>query len=292
MVRIELCFLSSYPSLYEGIKCLTGAGRNQAKKFLSTKECSKSIIEKKTYALPIDLVNFLMINPVCSNHKIKIISENDDFIFLSKPARCHTHPLKYTDQNNILSYLRQAGKGNDLKINETSYDRGLLYRLDYETSGLIIYCRRSALYHELRENFTGLVKEKTYYAIVRGKIASSTLVHKLIYTSQKSSKARALDVSSDIGITASIEVQAIEHRRDADLSLVKIVLSEGHRHQIRVQLAAIGHPILGDSLYGDQELQQSSMAVKRMYLHCYTYCVNGLRVADSSLDDFKEHFDI
>lgn len=283
---IGICFLKDYPSLLDALMEVSAVTKSQLKKLgLKKGLWERPLKAKEEIELDSDILNYLNINPECENDNIKIISEDEEFIAISKPFNCHSHPLKYNDTNNILSFLRKERGSDVLKVNKEGYDRGLLYRLDFETSGLLLYCKRDFLYKECRQEFSTIVEEKTYYAIVQGNFSSRSLTHKLVYSGAKKSKARAYDFSHNEGITASLEATRLAHNQEEDLTLVKVSLKEGHRHQIRVQLAAEGCPILGDELYGGRKAQ-------RLFLHCYSYHVKGKRFEDPSLPLFSLFFDL
>lgn len=286
MKSIEICFLEDYSDLFTALESVSSITKSQLKKLgLKKKDWELPVKARKEYSFDIDVINYLMINPNFSNDNAKIIEQNDNFVIMSKPFNCHSHPLKYSDSNNMLSFLRSECGGSLLRVNKESYDRGLLFRLDYETSGLLLYCKKDFLYRELREEFATLVEEKVYYAIVQGNFSSRSLTHKIVYTGSKGSKAKAMDVGHEEGITASLDATRIKHNQEEDLTLLRVVLKEGHRHQIRVQLAAEGCPILGDALYGARES-------KRLFLHCHSYCVKGNMYEDSSMELFDLFFDL
>lgn len=286
MSAIGLCFLNSRPALLEALEEIAPVTKSQLKKLgLKKNDWERPVAAKEELLLSENILNYLKINPVCSCEEVKVLSENESFLVLSKPHNCHSHPLKYSDQNNVLSWIRANRKDALLRVNAGNYDRGLLYRLDFETSGLLLYCKKDFLYKDLRENFSTLVEEKTYYAIVKGNFSSRSLSHKLVYGGAKNGKARALDFSHGEGITASLEATKIKHNEKEDVSLVKVTLKEGHRHQIRAQLSAEGHPILGDELYGGGKSE-------RLFLHCYSYCVKGSLYEDPNMKLFSFFFNL
>ena len=284
-MKVGICFLEPQLNLYEALSSLSSVTKSQVKKLGEKKKYWEAPIKKgECREVPLDALNYLKVNPVC-DHKINVIAETSEFIVLSKPFKCHSHPLRYSDTNNAISFIRSRWPDSVLQVNANHYDRGLLYRLDYETSGLLIYCKRDFLHKELRESFSTLVKEKTYYAIVEGNFASRSLTHKLVYSGEKNSKAKAMDIGHSEGITASLEAKRVEHNQERNLTLLQVKLKEGHRHQIRVQLAAEGTPILGDTLYGARESQ-------RLFLHCYSYSVEGKVFEDPNLNLFELFFNL
>ncbi|MCO4753536.1 MAG: RNA pseudouridine synthase [Bacteriovoracaceae bacterium] len=284
-MKAGICFLESFPNLYEAMSSISSVTKSQVKKLGEKKKFWELPVNKGDCKnISLDAINYLKINPVC-DRDVKVLEETSDFIVLSKPYSCHSHPLSYSDSNNVLSFVRSQWPDQVLEVNSQNYDRGLLYRLDYETSGLLIYCKKDFLHKELRDSFSTLVKEKTYYAIVQGNFASCSLTHKIVYGGVKGSKAQAMDVSHTEGITATLEAKRVEHNAQKDLTLLQIKLKEGHRHQIRVQLAAEGVPILGDTLYGANPSD-------RLFLHCYSYIVGGNTYQDPNLELFELFFNL
>jgi len=176
-------------------------------------------------------------------------------------------------------------RDKELSVNKESYDRGLLYRLDFETSGLMIYIKKDEILKEMREHFHEQMKKKYYLAVVHGNLASQKLSHHLRPFGEKGAKM----IEASDGVLNEIEVEHISYNSDKDVSLVKVNLGHGHRHQIRAQLACAHHPILGDHLYGRPEED-------RLYLHCYQYQFVTQRkeydLRDDSIKDLTKFFNL
>lgn len=260
--KISVCFINDSPSIQEGIFSLVKISKNQLKQ----SGLKKAFLEKKIRArdevsFPINVINRGLINPNYDHPKVNILFEDENMIVLSKPVRIHCHPLGYDETDNILSFLR-GYNSKLLEINISEYDRGLLYRLDFETSGLLYYVKSNDLYQSLRKSFNVLVKEKYYYAVVDGKPDENGRIEtKLSLSSVKGSTVKVCET----GKTCQIYYEVLKYNEDKDISLIKVRLFEGFKHQIRVQLKSIGHPICGDQKYNENSIY------KRMYLHCYQY---------------------
>lgn len=258
--KVEICFIESFPSLMEGIFILTGTSKNQIKKNLSKKNLAKKVYAKDEVSIPINIINYGKINPIYFGPVIKTLYEDENFLVISKPVKVHCHPLSYGETNNILSYLATISP-ELLKVNTESYDRGLFYRLDFETSGILYFAKKSSFQKELRKDFSFLVKEKNYLAVVNGKVKErDELAHHLSTYGEKKAKVR-IDESGQFCESSYVR---IDYNESLDLSLVMVSLKQGFKHQIRVQMQAAGFPILGDPLYGSQKYG-------RMMLHCYQY---------------------
>lgn len=237
-----------------------GVSRTKQKKYLKKSYLDKVLRIREEFSLPVNLLNDLMINPLFAGSSPHIISENEYFIAIEKPANIHMHPLSYSEQNNLLCWLRSIGRYDLLSINQDSYDRSLLYRLDFHTSGLVLVCKNEDMFYILRKKFNSLVKTKTYHAIVKGRPGDGEFHDLLTSYGPKGSKMRV----SEQGAVASIIFKELEYSHEKNLSLLEVNLNQGIRHQIRVQLSHHGFPILGDVLYGAEESD-------RLYLHAFKY---------------------
>lgn len=261
--KITFCFIEEFPSLKEGIFRLTGVSKSKLKQFgINKNYLDKKILKKDLVSLPLNLLNQGQINPIYTGSEIKILFENEDILVLSKPENIHIHPLSYDESDNLLSFIRSY-KSELLEVNKDSYDRGLLYRLDYETSGAVYYIKKQVLFDTLRTHFSEQVKTKKYLAVVEGKIPEQGLLENhLKLSGAKGSKV----IIDSAGKYCNLSYKRIEWNPEKDYSLVEVFLNQGFRHQIRVQLKEAGFPIIGDPLYGTRDAD-------RMYLHCQQYLI-------------------
>jgi 23S rRNA pseudouridine1911/1915/1917 synthase len=263
---IEFCFLTSYPTVSEAMISIFDISKSQIKKYGFKKNfLKKAVRTHDEISLPINLVNKNIINPIYSGIAIKEIYEDDTLIAVSKPSNIHSHPQTYDESDNLLSYICSIGRNNLLKVNSNAYDRGLMFRLDYATSGLMVLFKSDDVYFDIRENFHKRVKTKTYLAVVSGEYnVDSPLTHLLKAVGPQKSKIVLDDEHNADSKFSRCDVEVIEFNETENLSLLKVGLHQGHRHQIRAQLNIAGFPILGDSLYGGDDAD-------RLFLHCYEY---------------------
>ncbi len=263
MKNIQFCFLQSHSTLENALKLTLGISKQKLKKFLSSSELKMKVQEKKPITLSLDIVNYAHINPHYQGANIDILYDDDILMALNKPARIHAHPLSYLEQNNLLSFLRESYHDQLLQVNVENYDRGLLYRLDYETSGLILYIKQQHIYEELRANFNSIMKNKVYLAMVKGKFSKlGKHAHFFSSVGEKGHKQKVHDSLGDF--VGELTVVKAQYDQASDHSLVWVELKTGLRHQIRAQLAYLGFPILGDELYGGEK-------AGRLYLHAFEY---------------------
>ncbi len=286
--RISLCAVGNHSTLEEYLQLLIPISRTALRKYVAKKELSKSVGDRQLLHLPIDVINYGLINSEYRGPEISILFEDQYFLALSKPANIHIHPLRFHESDNLLSFVRSRGIAAILDVNRSQYDRGLLYRLDYETSGVVICTKSESIYQRIRDNFNSLSKRKIYRAIVHGKIDEEGEVSSYLAAASGGTKMKVLTTQkADDGHFAQLRFRRIDYNQERDLSYVQVELLTGLRHQIRVQLASLGHSILGDKLYGGE-------VAERLYLHAYEYYFrldgSEILVRDSSLPNFTNYF--
>lgn len=259
----DYCLLESISSVEDFLKLQFKASASKLKKHFAKKFLNKSLNAKSVLTLPLNFINDGVVNPVYIGAPLEIIAEDENFFVFTKNPNQFVHPLTYDESDNCLSYLRQT-RPELLLVNIENYDRGLLYRLDYETSGVMIYVKSDELYQNLRANFATAAKEKIYWCWVQGEM---TLQGDFKHTfSSGEEKGKRVKVSEAVGVGQLGEFAIRPLRFDSNTvkTLVEVKLKTGLRHQIRAQMAYLGYPIVGDTFYGGPEAQ-------RLYLHALAY---------------------
>lgn len=283
MVLVEFSWLIDAPSLKEAIQQTLGSSGQLIKKHFSSKEQSKPVRQKQLARLPLSLVNHMHINPSYEGPEVTIITETDDYIVLHKPPFVHSHPHNYEDKNTLLNFLVVQNKWEALCINTGNYDRGLLFRLDFETSGVIILAKNERFLKYIRENFDLTMKRKFYWAVVEGDFdKEGRWVHHFTSTGHKGIKQKVADFEQSGSTEGTLSVMKVSSNNDKSLLLVN--LKTGLRHQIRAQLSHLGFPILGDELYGGKKAD-------RLFLHAFRYEFTD-SVEDPSPELFNVFFDL
>jgi 23S rRNA pseudouridine1911/1915/1917 synthase len=278
----QYCLLEPINSVEEFLKSTFNASSSKIKKHFAKSFLNRSFREKSILELPLNFINEGMINPVYVGEPLKIIHEDENFLVFNKWPNQFIHPLSYDESDNCLSYLRQI-RPELLRVNESHYDRGLLYRLDYETSGVMIYVKKDELYKDLRENFSTAAIEKKYLCIVSGECKlAGAFKHSFSATQEKGKRIR---VSSDLSKDqiGELSLKPLEYNADKNQTLMEVILKSGLRHQIRAQLAFLGFPLLGDEFYGGKPSE-------RLYLHAFGYRLEALGKQlyfESNPHDFK-----
>jgi 23S rRNA pseudouridine1911/1915/1917 synthase len=284
MDQVEFQWLKDAPSLKEALQLTLGCSGQLLKKHFSSRDLGRPQKTKEVVRLPLGLVNHLQINPTYEGPESRIIHETADYIALHKPPGIHSHPLCYEDQNTLLNYLAQIGKWDPLKVNALSYDRGLLYRLDFETSGILILAKNEDFFIQFRSNFQQEMKGKFYWAIVEGDFSKvGKWTHYFKATGQKGSKQGVSSGPHPEAVPGVLRVEKILYQDGKSLLLID--LKSGLRHQIRAQLAALGFPLLGDELYGGSK-------AARLFLHAFRYEWKQGALEDNAPELFGSFFNL
>lgn len=280
--NIDYSLLEPISSVEDFLKTNFHCSSNKLKKYFDKSFLNRSFKERTTLSLPLNFVNDGEINPDYDGPLISIIYEDELFLVMDKPANLFVHPLVYDEKNNCLSFLRK-NKSSVLNINKASYDRGLLYRLDFETSGVLIYVKNEEAYKYLRDNFKSIARKKTYLTQVEGHCKlQGSFTH---YFSSREARGRKIVVSDSVtsGERGDLSLLPLSYDAATDTSLVEVELLSGLRHQIRAQLAHLGFPLRGDVFYGGKPAQ-------RLYLHAFKYEIEYLQrpyLFQSSPSDFN-----
>lgn len=178
----------------------------------------------------------------------RIIFIDNHLIAVTKPAGLLTQPDRNTDES-LIDQTRQWIKEKYNKPNNIFL--GLVHRLDRNVSGVVLFARTSKAASRLSKQFREGTPKKHYRAIVLGKLKEehTTLVHYL--RKEKSLRATVFPRETPTAKRSELSYEVIYSLEKK--SLLEVSLSTGRFHQIRAQMAFIGHPILGDVKYGAPE---------------------------------------
>ncbi|GAB4374690.1 MAG: RluA family pseudouridine synthase [Kiloniellaceae bacterium] len=179
---------------------------------------------------------------------LEILYEDGDLIVLNKPAGMVVHPAAGNPDKTLVNALI-AHCGPSLTGIGGEQRPGIVHRLDKDTSGLMVAAKSEAAHRGLTEAFAARRIERAYWALVWGlpSPAAGTIAGN-IGRSPKNRKKMA--VLRHGGRPAETAYRVLKSFQNGRVSLVECRLKTGRTHQIRVHLAEIGHPLLGDPLYG------------------------------------------
>ena len=196
-----------------------------------------------------------------------IVHQDESIIVVDKPAGLVVHPTPAQPDGTLLNALLEicpelpGGAG---------MRRGIVHRLDKDTSGLIVVAKTECAYADLTCQLKRRAFRKTYLALVRGRIEPCRAVIESGIARDPANRQRMAVVQE--GRVAITRYRVLAHY--ADCSLVEVKLVTGRTHQIRVHFASLGHPVVGDRTYG-----RGPHVIARQFLHA---AVLGFRHPESS----------
>ncbi len=206
---------------------------------------------------------------------LDIVFEDDQLIVINKPAGLVVHPAHGNRTGTLVNALLSHCK--DLSGIGGEERPGIVHRLDKETSGLMVVAKTDAAHRNLSAQFKDRKVAKKYLALVHGTIKNDTgTIDVPIGRSQSDRKKMAVIKADPENMKAhnlrkprrSKARHAVTHykvvKRQAGRTLLEIKLETGRTHQIRVHMAYMGHPIVGDKVYGQKKDKSPFMA-----LHSY-----------------------
>lgn len=191
-----------------------------------------------------------------------IIHEDADVLVVHKPADLVCHPTKGDEYSSLVSRARiylQTSQPN--RPANAAVIPHLVHRLDRETSGVVLIAKNSATAGELGKVWETRAVQKEYLAIVHGQVEAAQGIIDAPLGRDESSVVAIKDCVRPDGAPAQteffVEKRFFAHQRPGDetgqgapFSLVRLLPRTGRKHQIRIHLAHLGHPIVGDKIYG------------------------------------------
>ena len=175
---------------------------------------------------------------------LDIIYEDDDMIVVNKPAGIAVHPSPGIHSGTLVNALLYHCK-NLSTVNEAR--PGIVHRLDKDTSGVMVIAKNNASHIELAKQFRERSAKKNYIALVKGVIELDEGIVDLPI-GRHPSRRQKMAVRYDSEKNAVTEYKVL--KRFDDFTAVLLNLKTGRTHQIRVHMAYLGHPVLGDGKYG------------------------------------------
>ncbi len=213
------------------------------------------------------------------NIPLDILYEDDDIIIINKPAGMVVHRGAGVNSGTLVNALLYHCDGKLSSIGADVGRQGIVHRLDKDTSGAMMACKTDKAHLEMYKQFANHSVKREYYSILWG--MPNPVSGRIEKNIARNPRARQeMTVVVDGGKPAITNYETLEVFSGAKfkpLSLVKCQLETGRTHQIRVHMASLGVPILGDSVYGnpsrhitqieDEEVRNLVRNVSRQMLH-------------------------
>jgi len=207
----------------------------------------------------------LLIKPQSISPEPEILYENENLLVINKPSGIIVHPtINNITKPSIASWFLQKYPFV-FDIGEDRLRPGIVHRLDKETSGVLILAKNNLVFDYLKNLFKARKIKKKYIALVRGEIKKQQGIIDLpLIRSKKSPIKRKVVIKKDEGKSALTNYKVL--KRYQGYTLLEICPETGRTHQIRVHLASIGFPVVGDKIYGKLK-KSEGLNLSRHFLH-------------------------
>ncbi len=192
---------------------------------------------------------------------VAIVYDDDDIVVVDKPVGVAAHPSLGWDGPDILGHL--AGAGFRISTSGVPERRGIVQRLDVGTSGLMVVAKSEHAYTVLKRAFKSRSVDKTYHTLVQGHPDPFTgTIDAPIGRHPGADYKMAVIAGGRHSVTHYDTLDAF-----VGSTLLEVKLETGRTHQIRVHMAAIRHPCVGDPTYGADPVMARRLGLQRQWLH-------------------------
>lgn len=195
------------------------------------------------------------------DYDMGIVYEDGDLVVVDKPVGMAAHQSVRWTGSTVLGSLKARG------VHITDYGpqgrQGIVSRLDVGTSGLMLVCKSQMAYKEMRRQFSQHEVKKTYYALAQGNLKEDKAT--VDAPIGRDSAADFRFTITPAGKPAITHWDVIE--RFGQATYISVNLETGRTHQIRVHMSSLGHPLVGDSMYGANPVLAEQLGLSRQWLH-------------------------
>lgn len=261
-----------------------GVANNKIKYFFNNQCCyvngelyqDNQLLKINDY-LTIDISNFEKLDYLADDVNLKIIYEDEYLLVINKPTGHIIYPENNLGHGTIVNMVANFYQKNDLNITVRH-----CHRLDKDTSGCLVFAKDVITHSAMCKLFENHQIEKTYWAYVEGIVEKPGIIN---YAIGKDRHINGKMVVYAGGKKAKTTYKPLSNKNNR--TLVEVKIDTGRTHQIRVHMATIGHPLVGDVLYG-------AKSTGRVMLHCKTlsfiHPITGekLYIESPISDDFKK----
>ncbi|MCQ2086959.1 MAG: RluA family pseudouridine synthase [Bacilli bacterium] len=258
MQKIQLNYTSTNEETIESFMNFLGFSSSNIYQEINTGNVLKNaekIRDKKIIIFPGDQIQITLNSEVnelpLNDSPISIVYEDEYILIVDKPKDIHVEPYKKNTNNNLACMV-----ANYFFKNEIPSKVHLVNRLDRCTSGLVIIAKN----RYIKNIFSKTKITKKYHAKIEGKIEGKNTI-KIAIGKEPFANSR---IEDENGKTAITEYETISYDEIDDFSFVDIKILTGRTHQIRLSFSSIGHPLVGDILYGSK--RKADIYLRSYYL--------------------------
>ncbi len=201
-----------------------------------------------------------------SDSQLMVIHEDDDILVINKPAGLTVHPGAGTKQKTLIHVLLNHNPACFTAMMDAERRPGIVHRLDKETSGVLLIAKNLKAQQQLKADFKNRSVGKTYLALVHGIPPNDQGIIEAAIGRHPVRRQKMTVVTNGHGRYAATHYQC--RAVGIGATLLEITIATGRTHQIRVHLATIGHPVIGDRVYGSRKIRNRITASRQM-LHAW-----------------------
>lgn len=249
--RLDVVLVRRIPELSrDRARSLFEAGRVRADGRIVKKSHRVSAGEVVTVAGPLASVDFVAIPD--SETKLAVVAETPDFVVVDKPVGMPSHPLQAGESGTVANVL--VARYPEMRgIGYRRREPGIVHRLDNDTSGLLLAARHVRAFEELLTLLRAGAIEKHYRATCVGRVGVPLVIDTPL-AADPTDPRRMIAVADPREVkrlrARSARTEVLESAPASDRSRILVRADRARRHQIRAHMSSVGHPLLGDELYG------------------------------------------
>lgn len=205
-------------------------------------------------------------------HDIKTIFEDDDILVLEKPSGLVVNTSQSSPTGTLQAMLKADG-GDDVEEDpetqsEFSQRGGIVHRIDKDTSGVLLIAKNETSFVKLQKQFKDRTIKKKYVALVLGEVLDKHIEIDAPLQRNPRNRTKMAVLSGGKPAHTRVETIRILEKGGENMTLVNAFPTSGRTHQIRVHLAAINHPVMGDPIYMTKsQISKWGVVFPRLMLH-------------------------